>query len=118
MAAYASRQRASGKPVRSGGGKGAGPGLARCAQKPDALERERQNLRGKADTRYPDEERGAEGERSLDPEAKELKEKTDDLRGRKLEDIEEEKEQKLRQKNLDDINVNVIPGEPMPPVLR
>lgn len=83
--------------------------------KPDELERERQRD-DDDDTDEPD-RRKEEDEAETDDD-RDFESMEDDLRDRELEDIEEEKEDELRKKDLDDINIRLIPGEPMPPVLR
>jgi hypothetical protein len=40
------------------------------------------------------------------------------LRQKKLDSIKDDREEELRKRTSDDINVKVIPGEPLPPVLR
>jgi len=85
--------------------------------KPDELERERQEARG---DKISDPDRGDEKEESepKPDDKRDFESKEDELRKRKLEDIEEEKEDELRKKELDNINIRLIPGQPMPPVLR
>ncbi len=79
----------------------------------DELERERQEARGGSDS-----DRDPDQRESTDPEADETRDREQELRDRELDDIEEGKENELRKRDLDDININVVPGEPMPPVLR
>jgi hypothetical protein len=83
---------------------------------PQALERARQEERG-GGAKDPD-RTGDEDDKQQKGDEKDPKDRAKDLRERKLEDIEEEKEDDLRKKELDDINVRIIPGQPMPPVLR
>ena len=87
-------------------------------QDPDALERARQEARG-GGSKDPD--RGSDDEdaqQEKQDDADDLRDKAKELRERKLEDIEDEGEEELRKRELDDINVRIIPGQPMPPVLR
>lgn len=42
----------------------------------------------------------------------------EDLRQRSLEDMQDENENELRKKELRDIEVKVIPGQPIPPMVR
>lgn len=42
----------------------------------------------------------------------------DDLRQRGLDDLDDDDDSDLRKKNLQDIEVKVVPGEQMPPLLR
>lgn len=79
----------------------------------DELERERQKARGKSALDGDPDEMD-----SPEPEREEERDREMELRDRELDDIEEGKENELREKNLDDININVVPGQPMPPVLR
>ena len=84
---------------------------------PDELERRRQQERSGGVT-DPDRTDGQDQEEADEAQDEELRDKAQELQERKLEDIEEEKEDELRKKNLDDINVRIMPGQPMPPVLR
>ena len=82
---------------------------------PDLLERQRQELRDggfNAPDRQSDMD-SSESDADLPPSLDRAKE----LRERKLDDIQEEKEDALRGRNLDDININVIPRELAPPNL-
>jgi hypothetical protein len=82
---------------------------------PHELEQQRQEERGSNIT-DPD-RRGEEGD-TEPKEERDMENKSDQLRERQLDDIQEKKEDELRTKELDDIKVRLIPGEPLPPVLR
>ena len=82
---------------------------------PDAIERKRQGEKGDGSSILGPPE---DGESKTDEGDINLDEKPDDLRDRKLEDIEEEQEEKLRGRTLDEIDVKIVPGQPLPPVLR
>ncbi len=82
---------------------------------PDELERDRQEARG-GGISDPDRERDETDDATEDD--KDKREDTDDLRDRKLDDIEEKMEDELRKKNLDDINVRLIPPPSMPARMR
>ncbi len=133
-AAFAPTARTS--PIRPTGGHGSEPGeipagsaafstLPVCSHRrltereepptPDLLERQRQELRDggfNAPDRQSDMD-SSESDADLPPSLDRAKE----LRERKLDDIQEEKEDALRGRNLDDININVIPREVAPPNL-
>lgn len=88
------------------------PGGARAAElvsrdepdSPDVIQRRLQGERY-GDENDPDEDRDAESsDGSFDIP------KLDDLRDRKLDDIENDAEDKIRGKSLDDIEVRIIPG--------
>lgn len=86
-------------------------------ESPDAQERARKEAFGTGDAdldRAGDEE---EDKKRWEAEEDSL-DKSRDLQERRLEDIEEEKEEELRKKELNEINVRIIPGQPLPPVLR
>ena len=83
---------------------------------PDALERQRQEAR---DSGFdaPDREREPNAPKSnsdLPPGS----DKTKDLMERQLDDIESEKEDSLRKRSLDDIDIRMIPRTPAPSTLR
>lgn len=86
----------------------------------DQLERERYKARGSG-VKDPDEldEESEDESDSIDDslEEKRLRDREDELRERKLEDIENPKEQEQREKELDEIDVRVIRGAPAPPIL-
>lgn len=79
---------------------------------PDELERARQKARA-------GEGSDVEDRKEQDSEVKpDLEEKGNDLRDRKLEDIDDREGDELRKKDLQDIDVHIIPGEQLPPLLR
>ena len=51
-----------------------------------------------------------------DPEEQDRRQ--DDLQDRRLDDIRPKNEEELRRKELDDINVRIVPGQPLPPLLQ
>lgn len=73
---------------------------------PDEIERERQQDRRQGPS---DLEREKEFE---SPDEDDLKSREQELRDRKLEDIESDRENELRDKRLDDIEVRIIQGRP------
>lgn len=84
---------------------------------PDELERQRQESRGSGISDAQPREK--EGDTDTEPgDQRDKENKSDELRERKLDDIEEKRENELRSKELEDIKVHLIPGEPIPPVVR
>jgi hypothetical protein len=84
-------------------------------ERPDAQERNRQAEKGDIII-SPDEDDAEKAEPDDSDMESELEDKTEGLRDRKLDDIPED--QKLRKRRLDEIDVKVIPGQPLPPLLR
>ncbi len=85
--------------------------------KPDARQRQQRSESSSGEQSMQDEYE-AERDRQVDPEKMDLQEKMERLRQKDLDSIKDDREEELRQRTPDDINVNVIPGEPLPPVLR
>lgn len=83
---------------------------------PDTNELERQRQEGIYS--LDDRDLGIPGDEEPMEEDDDATDRENELRDRTLDDIEGENEDELRKKNLDDINVRLIPGQPMPPVLR
>ncbi|MFK8111035.1 MAG: hypothetical protein AB8B91_02470 [Rubripirellula sp.] len=93
---------------------------------PDMLERQRQDERSDEtdeEKKLRQEEEARELEESdpddepQDTEA-DIERKEDELRNKKLEDIELEDEDEMRKKTLDEINIRIVPGQPTPPIIQ
>ncbi|KAA1262406.1 hypothetical protein LF1_49700 [Rubripirellula obstinata] len=77
---------------------------------PDEIERSRQEARDNDDDLDPD-ERDADDEDDSDEKSESMKDREEKLRQQELDDIEsEEEESELRKKGLDDIEVRIVPG--------
>lgn len=88
----------------------------------DVIERQRQEQRddGGTDLQDPDEmdeDRELE-EPDSDDSREGAQEREDELRQKKLEDIEFDGEDEMRNKSLDEINIRIIPGQPLPPIMQ
>ena len=81
---------------------------------PDELERMRQESFGSG-AYNPQSDPDQDSDSKPDDEGELEK---NDLRDRSLDDFDEEMDDDLRGKGVDDIDVRIIPGQPMPPVLR
>lgn len=79
-------------------------------EKPADLERARQEALGTGES---DDDSGDE---QMQDDAEDSEDRN--LLDRELDDINEPKELELREKELEDINIHVIPGQPVPPLLR
>ena len=55
---------------------------------------------------------------SMDTGSEDERSGEDTLEKRELDDIELEREKELNEKSLDDIEVNIVPGQPAPPLLN
>jgi len=86
-------------------------------EKPDERQRQ-QRSESQSDDPSMQDQYEADRDRQVDPDRLDLQEKMDQLRNKELEDIKEDREQELRNRTPDDIDVRVIPGEPVPPALR
>jgi hypothetical protein len=80
---------------------------------PDELERVRQKARGAGKGPDPNDRKMDETD-----DVPDVKDEGDDLRNRSLEDIEDDGNNELREKDLRDIDVHIIPGRQLPPLLR
>lgn len=84
----------------------------------DELERQRQESLGDATEESEDDMDSDIEDSESDDSSEDEEMDLDDLENRKLDDIELDREKELEEKSLDDIEVNIIPGRPIPPVLR
>ncbi len=88
-------------------------------ERPDQRERRRQTEAGVISPFRRDREESDTG--NADPvesdDADQLRERSEELRNRSLDDIQIEGEENLRNKGIDDIEINVVPGQPAPPAV-